>query len=262
MSFEILHHPAAEQTTRPPLLFVHGSFCGAWVWEQHFLPWFAAQGWQAHAVSLRGHGRSGGAVDLYGLDDYVADIAQAVAQIGDNPIIIGHSLGGMVAQKYATHHDVRGMVLMSSVPPSGLGTSAWHMMTSHPHLLWQLGMLQSLGPQAVEPLTIYRCLFSTETPISTVMQYMPNLQMESRRATLELMMPNLPPVDEATAPPCLVLGGDQDAFIPVSALEETARFHHADLEIIHGLPHGVMLDATWEMAARAIALWLDRRGFA
>jgi len=42
----------------PPLLFVHGICHGAWCWEEHFLPWFAERGFEAHAVDLRGHGAS------------------------------------------------------------------------------------------------------------------------------------------------------------------------------------------------------------
>ena len=45
---------------RPPLLFVHGGYCDAWFWEPYFLPWFAARGYPAYALSLRGHGASGG----------------------------------------------------------------------------------------------------------------------------------------------------------------------------------------------------------
>ena len=39
---------------RPPLLFVHGSFHAAWCWREHFMPHFAAAGWDTLAVSLRG----------------------------------------------------------------------------------------------------------------------------------------------------------------------------------------------------------------
>jgi pimeloyl-ACP methyl ester carboxylesterase len=42
------------------LLFVHGISAGAWVCNEHFLPYFAAAGFASFAVSLRGHGESGG----------------------------------------------------------------------------------------------------------------------------------------------------------------------------------------------------------
>ena len=41
-----------------PLLFVHGGAHAAWCWAEHFLNAFAANGYRALAVSLRGHGAS------------------------------------------------------------------------------------------------------------------------------------------------------------------------------------------------------------
>src|ERR1700756_2747040 len=38
-----------------PLLFVHGGWHGAWCWDDHFLDFFAAAGYRAVALSLRGH---------------------------------------------------------------------------------------------------------------------------------------------------------------------------------------------------------------
>ena len=58
MALEVL--TAGKPSDRPPLLFVHGSFCGAWIWAEHFLPFFAEAGWECCAVSLRGHGGSEG----------------------------------------------------------------------------------------------------------------------------------------------------------------------------------------------------------
>src|SRR5580765_7987487 len=80
---------------RPPLLFVHGGYCDAWCWEPYFLPWFAAQGYPAHALSLRGHGASGGHGSLFvaGLDDYAADVERVMAQLDIHPVLIGHSMG-------------------------------------------------------------------------------------------------------------------------------------------------------------------------
>ena len=57
---EIRSRLPARESARPPLLFVHGGYCDAWCWEPYFLPWFAAKGYAAHAVSLRGHGAQRG----------------------------------------------------------------------------------------------------------------------------------------------------------------------------------------------------------
>ena len=58
MTLEILSRLPKERTTHAPLLFVHGAYTGAWCWDEYFLPYFAERGFEAHAVSLRGHGAS------------------------------------------------------------------------------------------------------------------------------------------------------------------------------------------------------------
>ena len=80
LSLEVLHAGPATPSNAPPLLFVHGAFCGAWIWQEHFLDWFAARGYDAYAVSLRGHGNSGSLNDLQraGMNDFVEDVSHVL----------------------------------------------------------------------------------------------------------------------------------------------------------------------------------------
>ena len=100
VKLEIISRYPENHTQTIPLLFVHGAFMGAWVWEEYILPYMAQHGYEAHAVSLRGHGQSEGRERLtgFGLDEYVEDIEQAVEKIGSSPVLIGHSMGGAVVQ--------------------------------------------------------------------------------------------------------------------------------------------------------------------
>ena len=81
---------AVRGARRVPLLFVHGAFTGAWCWDEHFLPYFAARGHDAWAVDLRGHGDDAAPVELASIEDYVADLVLAIEQIGEPPVIVGH----------------------------------------------------------------------------------------------------------------------------------------------------------------------------
>ncbi|NFV79809.1 alpha/beta fold hydrolase [Magnetospirillum aberrantis] len=259
MALEVLR--AGAPSERPPLLFIHGSFCGAWVWAEHFLPYFAAAGWHCAAVSLRGHGESPdrGALDGYGLADYVTDVAGVAAGLERPPVLIGHSLGGMVAQRAACRMACSGLAMLASVGPGGLGSAFTHMSLRYPDLLWQLGRLQTVGPDGVDYEVVRRGLFSAEFPAQDAYAYAERFQRESQAAANELLLPQWFHLMPRPAIPALVLGGSRDAFIPYGDLAMAATYWAAEMKVVDGLPHVMMLDSTWEQAATELRCWLDRR---
>ncbi len=104
-----------------PLLFVHGGWHAAWCWEDHFLDFFAENGFRAVAVSLRAHGKSATSQRLRtcSIADYVDDVRTAAAGLDIQPVIVGHSMGGFVVQKFLETHHAPACVLMASAPPNG-----------------------------------------------------------------------------------------------------------------------------------------------
>ena len=122
MQLETLTHKPEANPHPTPLLFVHGAWHGAWCWEDHFLPYFAQHGYTSHAVDLRGHGKSEGGDRLRGtsISHYVSDLAQIIGKLERPPVLIGHSLGGLVVQKYLEKHQAPAAVLLASVPPGGV----------------------------------------------------------------------------------------------------------------------------------------------
>ena len=259
MDLEILHRPAAGNVTRPPLLLIHGSYCAAWVWAEHYLPFFAARGYPCSAVSLRGHGRSPGKAELSSFTDHVADVAEVAARFG-NPVLVGHSFGGLIAQHVvAAGHRVSGLVMLASVPPSGLGSCSFHMLARAPDVLFQLWLLQNFGPAAMSPSVMHRAFFSPDTPLLIVEAMLPLLDKESYWLSIELLAPPKfrPPPDGSV--PALVLGGDADMFLPARAFDETAELWRAEKHILKGGPHALMADSRyWRSSAEIILEWLTR----
>jgi pimeloyl-ACP methyl ester carboxylesterase len=108
-------HPTA-------LLFVHGGYHAAWCWDEHFLDYFADNGFRALAVSLRGHGGSTRSKPLgsCSISDYVDDTRSAADRLDSEPVLVGHSMGGFVVQKYLETYRAPATVLMASMPPQGV----------------------------------------------------------------------------------------------------------------------------------------------
>ncbi|MGB0712540.1 MAG: alpha/beta hydrolase, partial [Gammaproteobacteria bacterium] len=152
---EVLHRSASSgQADLPPLLFVHGGYVAAWCWAEHYLPFFAARGYECAAVSLRGHGGSAhdGSIHQLSLDDYLADIEQAAAGFSQPPVLIGHSMGGLLVQRYVERHGAPGAVLMASVPEQGLLASSLHLFLRNPWFMHQISVLEWFGPTTAQRL--------------------------------------------------------------------------------------------------------------
>lgn len=263
MKLEILHNPPAPgKAARTPILFVHGAYCAAWIWAEYFMPYFQAAGFPCHALSLRGHGDSEGDVRWASLSDYVDDVEAAARTLERPAILIGHSMGGLVVQHYLSRGNAaRAGVLMASVPPSGLAASVTHMSFFAPDILWQLSLLQSLGPAAVSPEAMSRAFFSVGARIGQIANLLTRFQPESQRIAAELMSPAQPrPPEGKNKPPIFVIGGDADLFIPTVSLRETATYFSGELDLLKGAPHELMLDAQWwQPSADSIIAWLDAR---
>src|ERR1019366_606330 len=96
----LVQRPIVE--TGPPLLLIHGYFGRAIAFEP-MMNWFAANGHSCCAVDLSGHGLSVTDRDLgrLSIHDYVDDVCR-VARAMERPVVIGHSMGGLIAQLAAT----------------------------------------------------------------------------------------------------------------------------------------------------------------
>jgi pimeloyl-ACP methyl ester carboxylesterase len=195
MKLEVVTRTPTGAPRPTPLLFVHGSYSGAWVWDRHFLPFFAAQGYEAHALSLRGHGASAGReiLPFCRLRDYVADLEQVASALPRPPVLIGHSMGGMIVQKVLHRQRVPATVLIAPVPPHGLLGSLLGMALTNPVLYREMAWAQALGPRSVDAWAIRRALFSDDTTDDEVRDYLDRFQPESTLVILDLLGLDLPP---------------------------------------------------------------------
>ena len=262
MKLEILSRAPAGATTGRPLLFVHGVFGAAWIWDEHFLPYFAEHGHPAFAVSLRGHGASEGRdrVALASLDDYTDDVATAVdgiaAMAGTPPILIGHSMSGGIVQNYLRRAKAPAAVLMASVPPHGLFVSSMTLLASNPRLYYEMMMTTALGPGAVFPYAIRQALFATALPKELEARFFATADPDSRRIAYDLMgwRPLAPAPD--SAPPIFVIGAEQDGMVSQAAVRATAQTYGTKPVLVPDMAHAMMLETNWRQAADPIRDWI------
>ncbi len=248
----IVRTPQGSPAYSTPLLFIHGAYTGAWCWDEHFLPHFAGLGHSCYALSLSGHGasRRHTSLDSFSIRDYVNDVVEVVDKLPEPPILIGHSMGGMVVQKYLEQAVVPAAVLVCSVPPQGLMGSALGLMFARPGLLSDLNRI--LGGGRPDPGSLRDALFNQPIDDADLMRYYRNCQPESHRAIWDMTLFNLPHPTLMNRPPLLIMGAEHDHLISPSQVLMTAATYGTEAEIIPDMGHAVMLEHGWRSVADQI----------
>jgi pimeloyl-ACP methyl ester carboxylesterase len=106
-------------SNRPPVVLVHGAANSSAVWAfwAHHL---RDLGWDAHPLDLRGHGQGASAdLALTSMSDYADDVAGFARRFSTMPIVIGWSMGGLIAMMVASAGVAHACVgLAPSLPAS------------------------------------------------------------------------------------------------------------------------------------------------
>ncbi len=247
----------AKPTRRPPLLFVHGAFAGGWMWTETFMPFLAAAGYPCHALSLRGHGGSQGRehIDWLSIADYVDDLKTVVDSLDAEPILIGHSMGGFIVQKYLELRDAPGVALVCSVPPQGLIASQFHLLLAKPQLFLELNRI--MGGEYTDIVTLRDALFAGEVDENMLAAWLTRMQTESHRAIWDMSMFNLPNLFAMHRPPMLILGAEEDVLVPAFLVQTTAHTYGQRAHIFRGMGHAVTHERDWQQVATTLRDWLD-----
>jgi len=257
---EIRRRSPSGAAFRTPLVFVHGAFVGAWCWDEHFLGYLSGRGFHTVAPSLRGHGGSAGDLQRSGVADYVADLESVVAELDTPPVLIGHSMGGLVVQKYLERHACRAAVLMASVPPTGLVQSTLRLLLGDPMLFTQLTFMQGLGPGAVNAEIARRAVFSDHLSAADLARFSRYMQPESQRALWDMTAGALPRPWQMDVPPMLVMAAAGDTLFSVREAEGAARRYNAELHVEPEMAHAMMLEPGWRNVADRLVDWLAAQG--
>jgi pimeloyl-ACP methyl ester carboxylesterase len=261
MSIELLSRAPATVAHPTPILFVHGAWHGAWCWEKHFVPYFAGRGYPVYALSFRGHGKSSGRGGLrrYRVKDYVKDIRRVVDRMPRPPILVGHSLGGHVVQKFLEGCRCPAAVLMAPVPVGGIVKMLERLVRRHPLLFLKVNLFFSLYPFVGTPRMAKEMLFSDGMEAKEVAEYFPLLQDESYLSFLDMLF--LAPIKpRLITSPVLVVAAENDRVFYRRDMRKTARAYNHKAVILTDMAHDMMLEKDWQRAADVVLDWLAERG--
>ncbi len=245
------------------IIFVHGAFCGGWAFDAFRQP-FEAAGYACLAPDLRGHApdSKGAAVAGVSMSDYAKDIAELIRAEAQPPILVGHSMGGLVAQMAATRAAVAALVLLAPSAPWGVAGASMEEAAS-------AISLYTLGPfwaQAVAPDRAVARLYSLDRMAPEEGRSVERrMTAESGRALFETLNWWLDPfmttqVDASRIrAPVFAAAGGADHIHPPTTVRQTAARLAADVQVFDGMSHWLIGETHWPVVAQASLDWLALR---
>ena len=237
---------------RPPVVLIHGA-CSQ---PAHFDAWreaFRVAGYDCTAPALPGHAPSDRrTLRGSGFDDYVAAMRQAVSDTARKPILVGHSMGALIARLLAAEGRARALVLVAPlpggrVPVTARSLAAFAMLA--PFVLAGLPFSPTRG--AARQLALHHLPPDEQKAVAD------GFVAESGRVYRDLVLGRARVRRRDIRCSVLVIHGRDDRLVPVHVGEGIARKHGAGLDIVDGAGHWLIAPSLVPRVAQAALRWLD-----
>lgn len=245
-----------RRSRRRPLLFIHGELAGSWLWER-YLGYFAARGWEGHALNLRNHFWSQTADPAtLSFDTYTEDVVATLERFGPGVVVIGHGMGGLLALKAAERMPIGGLVLLSAELPRELRVPA------RPHELREIPEVYGKSMIGWETLPERLLRDDRDLTLADVLRVQHLLGQKSHEAgaARRQMMAGVP-IDRRSAAetPRLVVGAGLDRTVTMADSERLAEWLGAAYEPFAAHSHfGLVVgESSYQQVADAIRGFLE-----
>ncbi len=233
------------------IIFIHMSWGGAWIFDL-YMNFFAEKGYNCHALDLRGHAESTGSVEGATMQDYVDDVHTAVQGLGlSNPIVIGHSMGGLIALMYSAQFGSLATVSLDGSPSIEVQQISEEKKYPRAYTPQDSGMPTSTMKAMMALPDIYPW---------RLMKMKKMLEIESGVARSERKRGVSVPKEKLTQP-LLFIGAEKGTSLPfgigIEKVRTQASYYDAPIIEIKGATHpGLLIGRHWKKSAQAILGWL------
>jgi pimeloyl-ACP methyl ester carboxylesterase len=249
------------------IVMIHGMWAGGWVWS-NYVPVFEGRGYRCLTPTLRHHDapslKPPEALGRTSLLDYASDLQREIEKLDAPPVLMGHSMGGLLAQMLGARAPAKALVLLSPMPPQGINVISLASLRMFRQTLKRWGFWR-------KPT---RPVFADAS--AALLGHLPHderravydrLGHESGRVACESGFWFLDPraaksVDASRIVcPVLVVAGAEDPLHPPSMMRAVARRYepHSSYLEFPGHGHWLVGEPGWQQIAERIADWLDEK---
>ena len=236
-----------------PLLFLHGVGGGHHAWEQQ-LPYFAGLGYPSHAWDQPGYGHSP-TVEPYDLEQICAALQRLIVSLGgESVVLVGHSMGGLIAQEAYVRNPrlIKALVLCFTSPAFGGGDGEFVRQ----FIAARIGPLDQGKSMAEIAVGLLPAMGSNSKLAEQIMAGVPP---ETYRKAIRLLTTfDRRKELSAIAVPALLISGENDQLAPPAMMEKMARkIPGAEYVLLQGCGHLGPMDQP-EAFNAALSSFLER----
>ena len=265
--------PLAEEEKQIPatqtVVFIHGMYMTPDVWSD-WQTWFSERGyityappWPLHEVSVKEQNNQHPSKQLgqLTLNDILENYRQFIATLDEPPIVIGHSMGGLIAQKLLEEGITAGAVAVNSAPPKGVLSFKFSFIRANlPHL--NLFLSSDIPSQ----LSLSQFSYGFANDMSTDDQafFYENFIVPESRKVGRAPLGSSGKINYTTArEPLLIIAGGNDHIIPASLNRSNYKKYRkspsiTDFVEFEGRNHLTVLQPGWQTVTEYIDGWITQ----
>jgi non-heme chloroperoxidase len=258
------NHPT-QKPKQPVIVMIHGMFVGPWCWDP-YRNYFEQRGYRVITPTLRYHDLplssppNPGLMET-GIRDYVADVEKELRALDQKPIVIGHSMGGLIAQILASKGLAKATILIAPAVPRGISPISWTGIKS----FWINRQRFGHWREPLRP-TFEGAVYSSLhlLPPDEQKKVFDNFTYESPRAAWEISFwyfdrHKATYVDESKVTcPILTIVGTDDRLTPPGIARKIHNKYKSVSTYREFNPHShfIIAEPGWEEAANSIEAWI------
>lgn len=247
------------------IIMIHGMWGGGWYWE-NYKKFFEGNDYCCVTPNLRFHdmdpkGVPNPQLGTTSLLDYAKDLEEEIRRLDSQPILMGHSMGGLISQILGSRGLARALILLTPASPGGINALTPSVVRSFQSVLMGYGFWKRPRRQTFNE-AVYSMLKLLPAEEQKIVY--DRFVYESGRAASEIGFWYLDPqkaskVDEKKVVcPVLVIAGAQDKITPASVVRKVAVKYGATYKEFPNHAHWVVGEPGWQDVAEYAADWLNK----